>query len=74
MKNRKISESIKAKRMTEKLITLRQKAILSRAIKKHFPYITIEKIKIDFFHLPTELNTQYSETLKEQKEIYKNEK
>ena len=73
MKNRKISNSIKAKATTKKLITLRQKAILSKAIKKDFPYITIEKIKIDFFNLPREINEQYAETLKAQKEILKNE-
>jgi hypothetical protein len=73
MKNKKISISIKSKATTKKLIMLRIKAILNGVIKKDYPYVTIEKIKIDFFNIPIGLNQEYKETLKEQRGILENE-
>jgi hypothetical protein len=68
MKNLKISRSIKAKAKARKIIMLRTRAILRRFIEKEFPYVEIRDIKLDYFHLPEELNKQYSQVLKEARE------
>jgi hypothetical protein len=63
MKNEKISKSIKAKATARKIIILRTRARLRKFIAKEFPYVEVEKIKLDYFHLPKKLNKEYFEVL-----------
>lgn len=73
MKNEKISTTTRAKITARKLITLRRKAILNRLLKKDYPYIHIEKIKIDFVNLPKEDGDEYEEEIKRLKLVYSEE-
>lgn len=65
MKNLKISKSIKTKAKARKIIMLRARARLRKFIEKEFPYIEVRDIKVDYFHLPNDLNKEYSEVLNE---------
>jgi len=63
MKNEKMSKSIKTKAKARKIIMLRTRARLRKFIEREFPYIEIRDIKLDYFHLPKELNKEYFEVL-----------
>lgn len=63
MKNERISKTQKAKAKARKIIMLRTRARLRKFIEKDFPYVEINKIKLDYYHLPKELNEEYFEIL-----------